>query len=82
MMLGALREIAGSGTLLAGSEMLGGDGSLGIRIDLPFDGMLVAILPPGAFYGMTVLLAVRNRLATATAATNETPAPALAEAPR
>jgi electron transport complex protein RnfE len=80
--LGTLREIAGNGTLLAGSEMLGGDGSLGIRVDLPFDGMLVAILPPGAFFGMAVLLALRSRLATAVAATDDTPAPALPEAPR
>ena len=59
--LGALREILGSGTLLAGFEMLGGDGSM--TLELPFDGMLVAVLPPGAFFGMAILLALRNRLA-------------------
>jgi electron transport complex protein RnfE len=58
--LGALREMLGSGTLLAGIEMLGGDGSL--TLNLPFDGMLVAVLPPGAFFGMAILLALRNRL--------------------
>ena len=59
--LGAVREIFGSGTLLADIEMLGGSGSL--TLDLPFDGMLAAVLPPGAFFGMAILLALRNRLA-------------------
>ena len=59
--LGALREILGSGTLFAGIEMLGGDGSRVLTVELPFDGMLVAILPPGAFFGLAVLLALRNR---------------------
>jgi electron transport complex protein RnfE len=62
--LGALREILGSGTLFAGIEMLGGDGSRALTLDLPFDGMLVAALPPGAFFGMALLLALRNRLAS------------------
>jgi Na+-translocating ferredoxin:NAD+ oxidoreductase RnfE subunit len=42
--------------------MLIGNGSAWLRVALPFDGMLVAILPPGAFFGMAVLLALRNRL--------------------
>ena len=60
--LGALREILGSGTLFAGAELLGGDGARALTFTLPFGGMLVAILPPGAFFGMGVLLALRNRL--------------------
>jgi electron transport complex protein RnfE len=63
MALGALREIFGRGTLLADIAMLGDGSSAWIMLDLPFDGMLVAILPPGAFFGMGVLLALRNRLA-------------------
>jgi electron transport complex protein RnfE len=58
--LGALREIAGSGTLLAGMEMLVGPGGEALAIDLPFDGMLAAALPPGAFFGLAALLALRN----------------------
>ena len=61
--LGALREIVGRGTLFAGVELLGGEGSRWLTLDLPFDGMLVAVLPPGAFFGIAVLLALRNRLA-------------------
>lgn len=61
--LGALREILGSGTLFAGAELLGGDGARALLLTLPFNGMLVATLPPGAFFGMALLLALRNRLA-------------------
>ena len=58
--LGAMREAIGSGTLFAGFESLVGPAGSMIRIDLPTDGMLVAVLPPGAFFGLAVLLAVRN----------------------
>ena len=75
MALGALREIFGHGTLFAGIEMLGGASSARITLDLPFDGMLVAILPPGAFFGIAVLLALRNRLAGARASKASEPAP-------
>lgn len=60
--LGALREIVGQGTLLANVEMLAGVGSNALALDLPFDGMHVAMLPPGAFFGLALLLALRNRL--------------------
>jgi electron transport complex protein RnfE len=60
--LGALRELFGHGTLFAGMPMLAGPGSAALELDLPFDGMLVAILPPGAFFGMAALLALRNWL--------------------
>jgi electron transport complex protein RnfE len=59
IVLGALRELVGHGTLLAGTEMLAGSG--GLTLTLPFGGMLVAILPPGAFFAMGLLLALRNR---------------------
>jgi electron transport complex protein RnfE len=60
--LGALREIVGRGTLLAGIELLAGDGSRALTVELPFGGMLVASLPPGAFFFTGLLLALRNRL--------------------
>lgn len=62
IVLGSLRELVGHGTLLAGTEMLGGGGSE-LTLALPFSGMLVAVLPPGAFFAMGLLLALRNRLA-------------------
>jgi len=33
-----------------------------MRLDLGVGGVLVAILPPGAFFGLGLLLALRNRL--------------------
>jgi Na+-translocating ferredoxin:NAD+ oxidoreductase subunit E len=76
--LGALREIVGHGTLFAGVEMLTGNGGGGLEVELPFGGMLVAILPPGAFFFMALLLALRNLL-TRSEATGDTAAP---KAPR
>ena len=75
--LGALRELFGHGTLFAGMPMLAGPGSALLELHLPFDGMLVAILPPGAFFGMAALLALRNwltreRSAVGTAAADRT----------
>jgi electron transport complex protein RnfE len=63
IVLGTLRELVGHGTLLAGTEMLGGGGGGSeLTLTLPFSGMLVAVLPPGAFFAMGLLLALRNRL--------------------
>jgi electron transport complex protein RnfE len=60
VLLGGLREIIGSGTVLAGSAPLLGD-------LLPPDGLrisdhsfLLALLPPGAFLGLGLLVALRN----------------------
>lgn len=60
VVLGAMREALGSGTLLSGLSMLIGPGGNELVIELPFNGMLVAVLPPGAFFGLAILLAVRN----------------------
>jgi electron transport complex protein RnfE len=64
LVLGAFREIVGHGTLLSDIELLAGEGYRGLTLELPLGGMLVAILPPGAFFGLGLLLALRNRLAT------------------
>jgi len=60
--LGALREIIGSGTLFAGLDLLFGPMAAGLSVDFGFDGMLIAVLPPGAFFGLAALLAIRNIL--------------------
>jgi Na+-translocating ferredoxin:NAD+ oxidoreductase subunit E len=59
--LGALREVVGQGTLFAGTSLIVG-GEDFMRIDLPFNGMLAAVLPPGAFFGLAALLALRNMI--------------------
>lgn len=60
--LGAVREILGNGTLFDGIEHLLGDWAKGLRIELfHLDShFLLAILPPGAFIGLALLLAMKN----------------------
>ncbi|WGE49888.1 electron transport complex subunit E [Actinobacillus equuli subsp. haemolyticus] len=60
--LGAMREVIGNGTLFDGLDLLLGDWAKSLRIDvLHLDsGLLLAILPPGAFIGLGVILAVKN----------------------
>jgi electron transport complex protein RnfE len=75
--LGALRELFGHGTLFAGMPMLVGERGAWVQLHLPIGGMLVATLPPGAFFGMAALLALRNWLTrehTATAGRAGAPA--------
>ena len=64
VVLGAGRELIGRGTLMTDAHLLFGDWAraLEVRI-LPFDhGLLLAILPPGAFIGLGLMIALRNRL--------------------
>ena len=60
--LGALREILGSGTLLSNAHLMFGEDSKWLTVTLieDYKGFLLAILPPGAFMGLAVLLAVKN----------------------
>lgn len=62
-LLGAVRELVGHGTLLAGLPMLVGQRGAALEVQLPISGMLVAVLPPGAFLCMGALLALKARLA-------------------
>jgi electron transport complex protein RnfE len=59
VVLGAMRELIGQGTLLTGSQML-----LGVDISVRlFDhGFLMALLPPGAFIGLGLLVALKNAI--------------------
>ncbi len=59
--LGSLREIIGNGTLFDGADSLLGNWAKALRIevfhtDTPF---LLAMLPPGAFIGLGLMLAVK-----------------------
>lgn len=60
--LGALRELLGYGSLFRDAHLLVGDwGSILELQVLPFeDGLLLALLPPGAFIGLGLLLALKN----------------------
>ncbi|MGM0553793.1 MAG: electron transport complex subunit E [Pseudomonadota bacterium] len=60
--LGALREIIGQGTLLDNAHLLFGEWGHALRIQLfsPDAGFLLALLPPGAFMAMGLLIALKN----------------------
>lgn len=62
--LGALREIIGMGTLFNNAHIMFGDGTQWLTIEIfqDYNGFLLAVLPPGAFMGLAVLLAARNYL--------------------
>lgn len=60
--LGALRELIGTGALFSNMHLLFGDMALYWKVEIISDykGFLIAILPPGAFMLLGVLLAVKN----------------------
>ncbi|WP_373768197.1 electron transport complex subunit E [Glaesserella sp.] len=62
VVLGAIREIIGNGTLFDGLDLLLGSWAKSLRMDLLHldSGLLLAILPPGAFIGLGLILAVKN----------------------
>ena len=62
VVLGAIREFIGSGTLLSGIEMIIPGASPIVLFGDDYPGFLVAILPPGAFFALGSLVAGRNWL--------------------
>lgn len=62
MLLGAMREALGAGTLFSNMHLLFGDIAHSWQITLVEDyrGFLFAALPPGAFVGMGLLIALKN----------------------
>ncbi len=62
--LGAIREIFGHGTLLSGIDLVFGEAakSLIITVIPDYHGFLLAVLPPGAFITLGLLIAARNWL--------------------
>ena len=61
-LLGALRELIGQGTLLSGAHLLFGEAARAWEFSAgnDFQGLLLAILPPGAFIGLGLLIALKN----------------------
>ena len=64
--LGALRELLGSGTLMANAHLMFGDlgRNMTIHVIDDYNGFLLAILPPGAFIGLGFLIALKNIIDT------------------
>lgn len=64
MILGGLRELVGQGTLFDGAHLLLGEWArdLTMKFYLTDQKFLFAILPPGAFIGLGLLVAAKNRI--------------------
>ncbi len=61
LVLGAIRELIGQGTLFANMDLLFGDNAAGWKLSLFEDrGLLIAVLPPGAFLVTGFLIAGKN----------------------
>lgn len=64
VLLGGLREALGQGTLLSQAHLMFGEAARGWTLHLVEDyrGFLLAVLPPGAFIGLGVLIALKNAI--------------------
>ncbi|MFY2509306.1 electron transport complex subunit E [Vibrio pectenicida] len=62
VILGVMREVIGNGTLFDGADLLLGSWATVLRIEIfHFDSsFLLALLPPGAFIGVGLLIALKN----------------------
>ena len=62
LLLGAIREMLGQGTLFDGAHLLLGDWAKVLRIEVMHldSQFLLAILPPGAFIAMGFIIALKN----------------------
>lgn len=62
VVLGAMRELIGQGTLLSQAYLMFGETARGFTITVIDDyrGFLLALLPPGAFIGLGLIVALKN----------------------
>ena len=60
--LGGMREVIGFGTLFANAQLMFGDigHTMTITLSEDYPGFLLAVLPPGAFIGLGLLIAIKN----------------------
>ena len=61
--IGIMREIIGQGTLFSQAHLLFGDWGHYLELNLlpNYGGFLIAILPPGAFFALAILVAIKNK---------------------
>ncbi len=64
VVLGGMRELVGTGALFANADLMLGDwaGSLYTVVFQDYRNFLIAILPPGAFFGLGLLVAGKNMI--------------------
>ncbi|MDR2220631.1 MAG: electron transport complex subunit E [Methylobacillus sp.] len=82
-LLGAMREVVGKGTLFSGIDLVFGPAAKQFMITVvpDYHGFLLAVLPPGAFIGLGLLIACRNWMESRKPASVRTPpVPAMAQA--
>ena len=62
VVLGAMRELVGNGTLFAQAHLMFGEGARALTVTVIEDyrGFLFAVLPPGAFLGLALLIALKH----------------------
>ncbi len=62
VLLGAMRELIGQGTLFSQAYLMFGEAARGFTITVIEDyrGFLMALLPPGAFIGLGLIVALKN----------------------
>ncbi len=61
--IGIMREVIGQGTLFSQAHLLFGDWGYAIEVTLieNYSGFLLAVLPPGAFFALAILVAIKNK---------------------
>lgn len=74
LLIGVVRELLGRGTLFAGAGTLLGLPWLEIELLPGYRGFLLAVLAPGAFVVLALLIALRNRLRVQRASARSEPA--------
>lgn len=62
VLLGGMRELTGSGTLFSQAYLMFGEGARTLTVTVfdDYRGFLLSILPPGAFIGLGLLIAIKN----------------------
>ena len=77
-LLGAIRELVGKGTILSGLDLVFGPSAIPFMwASTDYHGLLLAVLPPGAFLGLGSLIAIRNWIEIRNAAKTKMLAPVL-----
>ncbi len=60
--LGGMRELLGYGTLFTQAELMFGQAWMTITVFENYHSFLLAVLPPGAFFGLGLLIAFKNAM--------------------
>jgi electron transport complex protein RnfE len=63
-LLGGMREIIGFGTLFSHADLMFGEAAKALMFvfNTEYRGFLLAVLPPGAFFGLALLIAGKNMI--------------------